>query len=454
MVKLKVKKGLDVPLKGKPLLIEEKVATPKQISLNLNLFEEIKFKLLRNVGDQVTIGEPLLENKMIPGQYFVSPAAGTIKEIRRGEKRRLTDIVIDVAEKENYHTGAPIDLATASKEALLNYFMERGLFAHIRMRPLDLLARPTLLPRDIFVRALETLPYTPSAESQVEGYENFFQIGLDALKKLTEGRVHLVYQEGSSCKAFTDAKNVEKHQISGPHPAGAISFSIHKIAPIRHVHDIVWTLGTLDVLAIGRMVAEGKYHIERKVALAGEGVEEGRRKIYKTRMGIPLSHLIRERVNQEAVRIVSGDPLTGQKATSDDFIAFDHTAISLLLENREREPFHFFSWGLNKFTATRCYASGFLPDRKKNYSFTTNQHGEERAFIDGRVYNKVMPMAIPTMLLVKAILAEEFEVAEELGLLEVAPEDFVLPTFICPSKIEMVSIVKQGQQRYALEVGL
>jgi Na+-transporting NADH:ubiquinone oxidoreductase subunit A len=453
-VKLKVKKGLDIPIKGEPRLIEELVLPPAQIALNLDPFEEIRFRLLRNAGDKIALGEPLLENKSVLGQFFVSPASGTIKEIRRGLKRRLVDIVIELDDNERIHTLPSLDPRTASREQILERCSQGGLFAHIRMRPLNLLAKPDLLPRDIFVRAIETLPFTPSAESQVEGYEQFFHQGLESLKKLTEGGVHLVYREGSTCKAFTEAKDVHTHQISGPHPAGSISFSIHKIAPIRHINDIVWTLSTLDVITLGRMVTEGRYHIERKVAVAGEGIEESKRKIYKTRMGVPLCHLLSKEINTSSVRIISGDPLTGEQKGIEDFLGFEHTVLSVLKENHEREPFHFLSLGTHKFTATRCYLSGLLPTGAKDYSFTTNQHGEERAFIDGRVYNKVMPMRIPTMLLVKAILAEDFDLAEQLGLLEVVPEDFALPTFICPSKIEMMEIVKQGQRRYALEVGL
>lgn len=452
-MKLQVKKGLDIPLKGKPFSNHEALATSSHISLSLDTFEDIRFKLLCKVDDLVAIGQPLAENKAIEGQFFVSPAAGKIVEIRRGIKRRITDIVIAVQEKEENYPHSPLSISSSSQEEIIHYFLRSGIFSHIRMRPLNLVAKPHLFPRDIFVKAIESLPYTPSAESQVEGNEKFFQAGLEALQKLTKGKVHLVYREGSLCQAFTDASHVERHQISGPHPAGSISFAIHKIAPIRHSNDVVWTLSTLDVIVVGRMIVEGRYHINRKVAVAGEGVQEQGRKIYDTRMGISLSHLAGKYIENQPLRIISGDPLTGRETSLEGFLGFEDTCLSILIENHIRERLHFFSLGFDKFTATRCYASGLL-DTNKAYSFTTNQHGEERAFIDGRVYNRVMPMAIPTMLLVKAILAEDFDLAEELGLLEVVPEDFALPSFICPSKIEMVDIVKQGQKRYAQEIGM
>ena len=62
-----------------------------------------------------------------------------------------------------------------------------------------------------------------------------------------------------------------------------------------------------------------------------------------------------------------------------------------------------------------------------------------------------MPMRIPTMHLVRAVQAEDFDLAEELGLLEIDAEDFALPTFICPSKVEMSDIIKRGLQLHAKE---
>ncbi len=209
----------------------------------------------------------------------------------------------------------------------------------------------------------------------------------------------------------------------------------------------------LGVLTVGKLVSEGKYFIERVVSLAGNGILEGRREFVRIREGFPISDLISNRITDQALRLISGDPLTGIPVESTDFLGFHHSALSVIPENVERQPFHFFRLGFDKYTATRTYASGHVKPPVQGYPFTTNQHGEERPFIDTGIYNKVMPLHIPTVHLIKAILAEDFELAEKLGLLEVAPEDFALSTFICPSKIEMVDIVKQGLHRYSREMG-
>ena len=448
-MKLRIKKGLDVPLAGKPTGESEVLPTPQQIALNLDPFDATRFKVHVKAGEKVRIGQPLVENKGVPGQFFVSPAGGVLREIRRGLKRRLLDLVIDVDANEEHHPHQGIDLASASREEILAYFMATGLFAHIRLRPFNLVPDPALIPRDIFIRAIETLPFAPSAAQQLSGHESAFQAGIDALRKLTDGSVHLVARE----ETFTEFTGVDRHTAEGPHPAGTSSLHIHKIAPIQSPDDYVWTLSTVDVITIGTMVSEGRYFTDRILAVAGSGVVDGRQAFLKGRQGFPVEALIAGRLANQPVRLISGSPLTGTKVEANDFLGFYDTTLSVIPENTQRQLLHFFRPGFGKYTATKTYATGHVKPPKQGYAFTTNQHGEERAFIDGAIYERIMPMKIPTMHLVKAILAEDFELAEQLGLLEVDAEDFALASFICPSKIEMMEIVKTGLRLYSKEMG-
>ncbi len=448
-----IKKGLDIPMRSKPKKWLQLPSKPKLIALNLDPFEEVRFRLLVKLGDLVKIGSPLAENKAIPGQMFVAPACGEVVDIRRGYKRRLLSIVIRVSEHEEYHEYGPLDISRASREEILLHLNRGGIFPHIRMRPFDRVANRKDVPRDIFVRAIETLPYVPSAESQVEGHEQEFHTGLKTLKALTSGDVHLVFRKNSLSRAFQEAPVVQKHTIEGPHPASCSSVHIHHIHPIKRPDDIVWTLSVEGVIAVGQMILKGRYYIDRVMSIAGSGAIEANQGFFRGRSGYPVEDLLAYKVPSKPVRLISGDPLTGHQVEEQDFIGFYDTTLSLIPENTTREQFHFLGLGANKYTATKTYLSGHFKPPSSGYDFTTNQHGEERAFVDGSVYNKVMPMRIPTMQLVKAILAENFELAVELGLLEVASEDFALPTFIDPSKIEMMEIVKQGLHRYAHEMG-
>ncbi|NGX41734.1 MAG: Na(+)-translocating NADH-quinone reductase subunit A [Chlamydiae bacterium] len=454
MAHIKVKKGLDIPIKGKPKGNIQTLSgsPPKQIALNLDPFGGTRFRLLAKRGDAVKIGQPLAEDKLAEGRVFASPASGVISEVRRGLKRRILDIVIDVGQEEQFHEISPLDPEKASAEQIVEKLKAGGLFAHIRSRPFNSLASPNKTPRSIFVKAIESAPFVPPAELQVEGYFEEFQLGLNALTKLTSGPVHLVYHKDSSCTAFTQAENVQKHTAEGPHPIGNASVHIQNLDPITSTEDVVWTVTAHDVVVIGYLLKTGRYHTERVISIAGPGILPERAGYFKTRAGYPIESLQSNRTQEGLIRLISGDPLMGQKVEPDDFLGFSHYAFCAIPESVDREFAHFFRLGANKYSFSRAYLSGHLSIDSRKFDFTTSLHGEPRAFVDSTLYDKVMPLTVPTMTLVKAVMAEDYDLAEELGLLEVDSEDFALPTFVCPSKVEMTEIIKRGLQIHAAEV--
>jgi len=458
MVEIKTKKGLDIPIVGKPegsiksltsLDTEALSGQLLKVSLDLNPFDEVKFKVLVRVDDRVKLGQVVVEDKSSPGRFFVAPAGGVVREIRRGLKRKLLDIVIEVDRQEEILQHFLIDLATVNRQELVDYLLKAGIFASIRQRPFNFLANPTQIPRTIFVKALESAPFVPPAEMQVTGYEKEFQLGLDALNKLTTGQVHLVYRTGTDCRAFTEAKNVEKHTAEGPHPISNQSLHIQKLDPITSWETVIWTVDVHTVVKLGYLLLHGCYFTEKVIGIGGPGVVEGQTGYFKVREGCSIHRLVADRVKKGYMRLISGDPLSGSKVETEDYLGFYDYAFCIIPENTKREFLHFFRLGLNKYTFSRAYLSGHLDNSQNEYSFTTNRHGEERAFIDNTLYDKVMPLNVSTMHLVKAIMAEDYDLAASLGLLEVDSEDFLLPTFVCPSKIEMRGIVKKGLKRYA-----
>lgn len=418
------------------------------VGLDLSLFSHFRMRLLKEVGDEVLIGEPIVEDKDFGGRVFISCASGVIKKIVRGEKRRIQTIVIERKKEDRFYEGEKIAYESLSKEEIVNKLHKNGLLSHIRSRPFDRMARPDKLPKSIFIKGLESAPFTPSASMQLKGSESLFQEGIHLLSKVAP--LHLVVDEKDS--SFHQIESAMVHTASGPHPIANPSLHIYQLDPITNPHEVVWTLSVLDVITIGKWAKEGVYHIDRIVALAGPGVLEEKAGYYRSKMGCSIDNLIKDRVEGVDLRFISGDPLMGTQVGVDGFLGFSHTCVSVFAENRKREPFHFFRLGLKKYTQTKTYLSGFL--KKKPYPFTTNQHGEGRPFVDGQIYEKVMPMRIPTMQLMKSLIAEDYDTAVELGLLEVVPEDFALPTFLCPSKINMVQIVLKGLKKYSEESAL
>lgn len=458
MAQIKIQKGLDIPIMGSPsgstqVIISSGEASPriaeKQYALDLSSFP-LRFHLLAKVGDHVRIGQPIAEDKQVAGRYFLSPASGVINDVQRGLKRAVQYIVIDNDFKDEYEKIERIDPSSSSQEELINFLKRAGLFAKIRMRPFDLLAYPNKLPKAIFVKAIESAPFIPPAEMQVAGFEKEFQAGLKLLKQLCPA-LHVVVKEGSSLLQLIP-QGVTSHTAEGPHPISNPSVHIERIDPIRSLEDIRWTLTAHDVTCIGHILLHEKMRHDRVIGIGGPAILSGRTGYFKVREGVPIHHLISGRLEKEDLRLISGDPLMGKKVANNGFLGYSDFALSAVPDPYRREFLHFMRFGTEKYSFSRAYLSGHLNNKDRKYFFTTSQHGEHRPFIDSSLYDKVQPLKIPTMLLVKAIMAEDYEAAEKLGLYEVAPEDFALPTFVCPSKMEMVEIVRNGLQRYAQDV--
>jgi len=440
-MQIKIKKGLNVPIEGKPETFKGEITSAGLTALDIQSLPLQRLKPLKKEGESVLKGEPLLEDKDVLGRVCISPTSGKVKEIKRGLKRSITTVVIEKESEEHYQYES-FDIS--SKEKILTFLNSTGLLMGIQMRPFGLIARADTPPKKIFVRAIESYPFAVPCSLQVEGYEKAFQQGLSLLSELVDGNIHLVMDENEEATAFTGAIDVNKHTFSGPHPSGLSSVHIHHIDPIVSVDDIAWTLGVVEVLAIGHLLEE-KIHYLKRVCSIGGSVNPEKIGYYKVDAGISIKELLNEEIDQNT-RLISGNPLFGHPVSIDDYLGFFDTTLSVLRHEEKRKFLHFLRFFRKEYTATRAYAS-FLSN-KRPVSFTDKKHGELRAFINSEMYDKVMPMNIPTVLLIKSLIAEDYETAVKLGLLEVVPEDFALASFVCPSKIEMVSIVEQKLDQF------
>lgn len=431
-MRLRIKKGLDIPLQGLPHGKTKTFSLPSTIALDLSPFETLSMTLLKKEGEKVKVGEPIVEDKKCPGRVFVSPGSGKIIEIARGAKRRLLSVIIETDQKQTPYM---------KEKGTLENLMKGGLYPHIQMRPCLRIAHPNQKPEAIFIKAIESAPFAPPPELEIEGNEEAFAVALETLSKLCP--VHLVYREGSQCSSFTEASHAQIHSACGPHPVGNSSVHIQKIHPIRKNNQVIWTLLVSDVVAIGKWLTEGIYYTEKVISVAGEGISEEKRGFYRVNRGSSIEAVIGK--EKEAVRVISGDPLTG--VISSGYLGFYHNVICGLPEAKNKREFlHFLKLWRKGYSSSKAYLF-----KGKTPGFTTTQYGEERPFVEGAIYDKVMPLMIETMPFIKTLLTEQYDKSEALGLLEVAPEDFALPAFVCPSKIEMPEIVKQGLQEYAAQ---
>ncbi len=396
-------------------------------------------KLFVEVGQEVKAGEPLFFNKATPDIIYPAPVSGEVVEVRRGAKRAISDVVILADKKITYHTVTAPDLTKATREELVAFLMQSGVWPMINKRPFDVVPAQDEVPRDIFISTFDTAPLAPDTMILLAGKEKDFQAGVNVLSQLTEGSVHLGIQDIASSSWLSTVNNAEKHYFSGKHPTGNVGVQIHHINPIRS-NDTVWTLGVQEVASIGSLFTKGYLDTSRKVALVGDEFQSTG--YVETYLGANIGELVKGNLKSENTRIIAGDVLTGRKVNTEDFISATTDQITTVKEGDYNE---FLGWLVP--IAPRPSTSGTFPNflfPKHKFIADTNTHGEQRAFVASGQYESVLPMDIYPTHLVKAILANDYERMEGLGINELSEEDIAICEFACVSKQPLQKILRQG----------
>ncbi len=436
---IKLKKGLDIRLAG----AAEKVVTPilsKIYAVKPTDFMGVTPKLLVNEGDEVKAGTALFYSKENERIVFTSPVSGVVTEIQRGEKRVIEAIKIQASAEVDYVDFGKTALSSLSRKEIIDKMLKSGIWPLLRQRPYSIIANPSDTPKAIFVSGFDSAPLAPDYDLIVHGKADAFQLGLDALAKLSDGLVHLnLHPEKDLSGVFRNSKNVQINWIEGKHPAGNVGIQIHHIDPINK-GDIVWYMNPQDVLTLGRLFLEGRYNAEKIIAVTGS--ESSKPHYYKTIAGCNIAPIVQDQLKTENVRCISGNPLTGKTIASDGFLGAYHHQLTFLPEGNHYE---FLGWampGLKKYSFSKTFFSGFLP--KKEYALDTNLHGGKRAFVLTGEFEKVVPMDILPLALIKACIIKDIDLMENLGIYEVDEEDFALCEFIDVSKTEIQAIIREG----------
>ena len=445
---IKIKKGLNINLVGEADKVLSNHASDIYSVKPPNFHGAIP-KLLVKEGDEVLAGTPLFFDKNNEKVKICSPVSGEVASIVRGEKRRILEIRV-LADKElkyqDFGAANPNDLSTEQvKEKLLN----AGAWPFVRQRPYDVIANPDQKPKAIFISGFDSNPLAADFDFVVQDKADEFQLGLDAIKKLTDGKVHLGLRgEVTSSEVLKNSKGVQINYFSGPHPAGNVGVQIHHIDPINK-GEIVWYINPQDILLIGRLFKTGNYDASRVIAFAGSEVLKPR--YYKTLIGSSIKSLTEGNVKEGLLRYISGNPLTGERISQDDFLGAYHSSITVIPETTESRFFGWITPNFDKLSASRTMFSWLMPNKK--YALDTALNGEDRAFVMTGQYEEVFPFDIYPVYLLKAILTEDIEKMENLGIFEVAPEDFALCEFVCTSKMQLQKMVREGLDLVHKEVG-
>jgi len=436
---IRLKKGFDIRLEG---IAEKKLAGPvvsSRFGVKPTDFPGLIPKLDVKPGDEVKAGSPLFHDKMRPEILFTSPVSGKVMSVERGDRRKILQVVVEKS-GDSYVDFGKSDPEKLQVDEIKGKLLKSGLWPSIRQRPYHVIANPADKPKSVFISGFDTAPLAPDYDF-ITGNSDFslFRSGINAIRKLTDGKVNLVLKEGGKSNLYENLSGVEISYFTGPHPAGNPGVHIHHLDPVNK-GEAVWYVNLQDIFSIGRLFAEGRYRPERIIALTGSEVVAPQ--YYKILSGSTIEPLIKGNIRSVEMRYISGNVLTGTKISSDGYLGYYDSQVTIIPEGNYFEFFGWASPGKDKFSFSKTFLSSLLP--KKSYRIDTNFHGGERAFVVTGQYEKVVPMDIYPMQLFKAILAEDIDMMENLGIYEVAEEDFALCEFICPSKIEIQSIVRQG----------
>ncbi len=441
----KIERGLDIPISGIAALEVVSAGDAESWSVNPNDYHGVVPRLLVQVGDAVKAGSPVYCDKNRPEILFVAPISGVVDEIVRGDKRKLLNILLKSDSKNDFVPFPVRDPLTLSADQVKEALLESGFWTLLKQRPYDTIADPTKKPRDIFVTGFDSNPLAPIFEFLLKGQAGDFQKGLDALTQLTEGKVYLSLPSNCQTPELNQAARVEIYHFEGPHPAGLVGVQINQIKPINK-GEVVYTTNALDVAAIGRFFSQGKVDLTRLVAVTGPMVRKPH--YVRCKPGIPIQSILKGNVfTGVSLRYIGGNVLTGVQLSENGYLNPQAHQLTVLQEGTGTHEM--LGWALprlNIFSFSKTYftklVQRFQPEKK--YEPDTRLLGGERALIMSGEYEKVFPMDILPEHLTRACVSGNIERQENLGIYEVAPEDFALCEYICTSKVPVQRVVREA----------
>lgn len=445
---IQIKKGLDIKLTGAAEKVTEKAKSSNVYTLIPEDFHNIIPKLSVKVGAKLKAGEAVFFSKANEAVKFPSPVSGELVDIIRGEKRKILAIKIQADNQQEFVDFGSKDPKAMKADEVKDYLLNAGCWPFVKQRPYDIIADPEKEPKAIFISAYASAPLAADYDYVLAGKEKELQAAVTALSKLTSGEIHVsVGRNGNS--PFSGLNNISLHKVSGPHPIGNVSTQIAKIDPINK-GEVVWTIKPQDLVIIGELLLTGKFNAERIIALSGSSVKEP--KYYTTKIGADVSTLVEGKLNEVESRIISGNVLTGSKEGEKGVLRYYDNEITVIPEGNDYEFFGWTKFVFNKISLTRALTFSWLFPNKK-YNLNTNTNGEHRAFVLTGNYEEVFPLDIYPMQILKSCMYSDLEEMENLGMYEVAPEDFALTEFVCVSKQPHQEIIRKGLDLMLKEIG-
>ncbi|MGD2167273.1 MAG: NADH:ubiquinone reductase (Na(+)-transporting) subunit A [Gammaproteobacteria bacterium] len=397
-MKIRVKRGFDPELAGAPSQQIHDGGKIRSVALLGSDYPGLKPAMEIGEGDQVRCGQTLFTDRHDQNVRFTAPAAGRIRAIHRGARRRLASVVIDVDDGEEtpvmfdaYERDSLSELAAEHIRARL---LESGLWTALRTRPFGGVASPAVSPSAILVTAIDTNPHAADPAVVIAGRAQAFADGVAVLTALAE-RLYVCKAPGLDLPALDDRVRIA--EFLGPHPAGLPGTHIAHLTAASPQNP-VWHVGYQDVIATGELFVDGRLSSERVVALGGPGALRPR--LLRTCIGSSLEDLLHEETRSGA-RIVPG----------------------ALFSRRIPQPDT--AWLGRYDTQISVLDSPSMPLERAA--------DRPRGMMPVEAFERVWPFNAPVLPLLRALLVGDCETAEALGCLDLAEEDLAVCSWVCPT---------------------
>ena len=431
-------KGLDIQLAGKASEKKTKLGVVSDYALVPDDFTGIVPKVVVKEGDHVLAGDPLFVNKNFPEVRFASPVSGIVDAVVRGDRRKVLCVKVKADDSQEYRDFGSKNVDSLDGNGVRSLLLEAGLFGYINQLPYAVSTTPDTTPKAIFVSAFRDMPLAGDFDFEVKGQETDFQTGITALSKIAQ--VNVGISSKSQNETLRNLKDATVTAWQGPCPAANVGVHVNHLCPVNK-GEVVWTVDPVAVIFIGRLLNTGKVDLRRTIAVAGSEVVEPH--YVDALVGTPLKAILEGNVHEGAVRIINGNPLTGRKDSLDGYLGAHTSEVTVIPEGDDADEM--LGWimpRLGHFSANRSYFSWLLG--KRDYKLDARVKGGKRNMIMSGEYDKVLPMDIYGEYLIKAIIAGDIDKQEQLGIYEVAPEDFAVAEFVDSSKLELQSLVRKG----------
>ena len=437
---IKISKGRDLPISGKPSMLISDEPKISSVSLLGNDFVGMKPTMLVKENESVKAGQKLFEDKKNHGVFFTSPSGGIVKSINRGDKRKFLSIEIEVSTNEDF---IEFNIGSSSDE-IKNTLIESGLWISFKTRPFNRIPDINTMPEALFINCCDTNPLSADPYEIMKLDKNYFDEGVNVLRDLFDCDIHITYQNNKFEKAIT---GVNYHQFIGPHPAGLVGTHISKIHPVN-INSKVWTLSFQDAISIGYLKINKKLRTHKIISIGGPAVFEP--SLLKVRNGSNIDEITAGKIEDNA-RVVSGSLLQGHKSEGVmNYLGFYDTQVSVIPDEVNEIFLNWLMPGSLLHSKLNVFMSSFIKPRK--YIFNTSISGGNRAIVPISSYEEIVPMNILVTQLLKSLVVSDIEMAIDLGMLELAPEDLSLCSYVCPSKYDYSSILMDNLNKLYSEL--